>query len=190
MAAQGAERKARFEELINRMTPERRRQVETNRATSEASAAVNLLQARIAEAGERIAALGPIEHALSLEKSWHMLHFLLTGRVDPSGIPGDLLLTGEALGEDLGYGPARLHSNTTTREFSRFIETQDLAALQARVDLEDMSERVVYAMPEGAGPRGVYEDELRNEATRYFLLLRDYVCKMSEKGNGLLVWLS
>jgi hypothetical protein len=34
------------------------------------------------------------------------------------------------------------------------------------------------------------ENDLRDEVAFCFRLLRDYVRKMSDKGNGLLVWLS
>jgi Domain of unknown function (DUF1877) len=119
-----------------------------------------------------------------------MLHYLFTGHVGTSSAPGDLLLTGEDLGDDVGYGPARLHGPTETRDFSRFLEMQDLARLQARVNLREMDRQGVYAMPFGSGSDAENESELRNEVGRYFPLLRDYVRKMSEKGNGLLAWVS
>jgi Domain of unknown function (DUF1877) len=72
-------------------------------------------------------AIGPFEQALNLEKSWHILHYLVTGHTDDSSAPGDALLTGESLGEDAGYGPARLHDEIKTREFGQFLETLDLA---------------------------------------------------------------
>ena len=65
-------------------------------------------QQRMSEARARLAPIGPLEQALSIEKSWHMLHYLFTGHVDASDAPGNALLTGQAVGENLGYGPARL----------------------------------------------------------------------------------
>jgi len=76
-----------------------------------------------------------------------MLHYLMTGNVFPVGSPGDLLLTGEDVGEDLGYGPARLHSESATQAFSRFLDAQDVARLQEVVDLKDMSDARVYGVP-------------------------------------------
>jgi hypothetical protein len=94
------------------------------------------------------------------------------------------------MGEDVGYGPARLHRPTDTRDFSHFLETQDLARLQARVNLQEMSRLRVYAMPMGSGSAAEHERELRDEVGFYFPRLRDYVGRMSDKGNGLLVWVS
>jgi hypothetical protein len=46
---------------------------------------------------------------VDLHKSWHMFHFLFTGRAEGGSPPGSLLMEGgEEVGEDLGYGPARL----------------------------------------------------------------------------------
>jgi hypothetical protein len=129
LVAQEDHFKARFDEAVKRMSPEQRKQFETNRAKFEADPAAKEAQARHTEARERIVGLGPFEQAVSLEKSWHILHYLFTGHVGPSSAPGDLLLTGEDLGDDVGYGPPRLHDETTTRDFSRFLEIQDLPRL-------------------------------------------------------------
>jgi len=182
------ESKARFDEAIKGMSPEQRKQRETNRATFEGSPERRESQARLAEARERVAALGPFEPALDLVKSWHILHYLFTGHVGPASAPGDLLLTGEGLGEDVGYGPARLHGPTETRDFSRFLETQDLARLQARVNRREMDRLGVYAHPFGPTSDAEHESEVRDAVGYYFPLLRGYVRKMSDKGNGLLVW--
>src|SRR5262245_6180410 len=96
IAAASQERwhKVRVEEIVTRMTPEQRAQHEATRAAFEANPAVAEAVAFRAAACERAAALGPFEDALCLEKSWHMLHYLLTGRTDPVGSPGDALMTG------------------------------------------------------------------------------------------------
>jgi hypothetical protein len=139
------------------------------------------LQVLVAEARQRIAQLGSFEPPLDLEKWWHILHYLLTGRVGPAGGDGDFLLTGQALGTDMGYGPARLHSPAETGDFSRFLEMQDLANLQARIYLGEMSRLGIYP--------GVIGPETRNGAVHYFVRLQDYVRKMSDRGNGLLIWI-
>jgi hypothetical protein len=178
-----ATQQSRFDEVVKQMPPEQRKQFDANPALKE-------MLARGAQARERTAALGPVEQALSLEKSWHILHYLLTGHVGPAGAPGDLLLTGEDVGQDVGYGPARLHTPAETRAFSQFLETQDPARLMTRVNPASMRQLGVYAIPMGRGSDTEYEGELREEVGRYFPLLRDYVRDMSNKGNGLLIWVS
>jgi hypothetical protein len=48
----------------------------------------------------------------------------------------------------------------------------------------------VYSMPMGRGSDFQYEEGLRAEVAHYFPLLRDYVDAMSEKKDGLLIWVS
>jgi Domain of unknown function (DUF1877) len=110
--------------------------------------------------------------------------------MDLAGTPADLLLTGEELGEDVGYGPPRLHEPTATRGFSRHLEAQEVARLQSRVDLKEMDAVGVYAMPAGPGSTAEYEEELRQAVGYYFARLRHYVRAMADKGNGLLIWVS
>ncbi|NUR82053.1 MAG: DUF1877 family protein [Terrabacter sp.] len=48
---------------------------------------------------------------LDLDKSWHGIHFLLTGTdwsAGDAGAAGGAILGGRPVGEDDGYGPARL----------------------------------------------------------------------------------
>jgi hypothetical protein len=181
---------ARLDEAAKRLSPEQRRAIEAPYRAALETPGAKEAQARIAEARARLSGIGPFEQALSLEKSWHILHYLMTGHVDPSNAPGDALLTGEDLGEDVGYGPARLHDPPQVLEFSRFMEALDLPRLEERVNLREMMRVGVYAMPMGPGSDAEDENELRAEVDRYFPRLRDYVARMSAKQFGLLVWLS
>jgi hypothetical protein len=174
------DRKAHFDEVIRRLPPEHRQRAE--------------------EARERIARLGSFEPPLNLEKWWHSLHHFLTGEIGPAGGAGGLLLTGgREVGEDMGYGPARLYNPAETKDFRHSLETQDLANLQARIG--EMSRLAVYP---GRGTRvhprvgavavtvptnAEHQDTLRNNVGRHFVRLRDYVHEMSDRGNGLLVWI-
>lgn len=181
--------KARLDHLAQRMTPEQRAQFETSQAQFAASPAAKEAEVHVADARAALTPLGPVEKALSLEKSWHMLHYLLTGHAGTGHAPGDLLLCGDELGDDVSYGPARLHDEGKTSEFSRFLEGQDLAQLRARTDFDEMNRAgVLY----GAGEPGdeTLHRMLHEEIAIYFQLLRDYVRAMAGKGNGLMVWIS
>src|SRR5579862_2939334 len=71
-------RRAHADEIMRRMPPEQRRQVESSSAPDDRAPAAKKLQIRVAEARERIAPLGSFEPPLALEKWWHVLHYLLT----------------------------------------------------------------------------------------------------------------
>lgn len=134
--------------------------------------------------------LGALQEALELEKSWHILHYLFTGTSDDTSSPGGSLLDGEELGEDLGYGPARLLGEKQTAAFAHFLENLDLASVQARIDCVEMANLEIYAVPMGAASGGSCEDEVREEVAFYFPRLRDYVVQVVQKRGGLLTWLS
>jgi Domain of unknown function (DUF1877) len=173
--------KALLEDVIRHTPAERQAELVERQTRFEQSPAGSELSARTAQARVATAVLGPIGSELGLESSWPLLHFVLT-----EGAPGDLLLSGEIIGEDLGRGPARLHDEAQTRELSQLLAQQDLEQLSARVDLNAIANLDVLAVPEEPGPD--YENELRAEVGIYFPRLRDYVRTMADQGNGLLVW--
>jgi Domain of unknown function (DUF1877) len=107
---------------------------------------------------------------------------------DEMHAPGNLLLTGEELGENVGYGPARLHDAQETSEFSRFLEGRDIARLRAHTDFAEMNRAGVMYGAEDPGDYALHQ-MLHEEIAIYFRLLRDYVRAMADKGNGLAVWL-
>jgi hypothetical protein len=142
------------------------------------------------KAANSFAEIGPLDEPLQLEKSWHILHFLFTGSVDPGKPPGDFLMTGTELGEDLGYGPVRLHDVKETMDFARFLEGLNLTELQKRVSCREMGAAGVYSIPMGGGSDAQYDDELRREVASYFPSLCDYISTAAAKQAGLLIWLT
>lgn len=49
------------------------------------------------------------ETSVDLGKAWHGIHWLLTGSPDSTDdVTSEAILGGQPVGEDLGYGPARL----------------------------------------------------------------------------------
>jgi hypothetical protein len=182
----------RLAEMLSRMTLEKRAEAEArHQAQLERMPALKEAQKRNAEARARLEPIGPFQPALDLEKSWHILHYLFTGHIDESRAPGDALMTGEEVGDEVGYGPARLHNEQETEEFARFLSSLDLAQLQAHVHYREMSRAGVYAMPMGGGgSEREFEAELRTEVGTYFPRMRHYVTDIADKRGGLLIWLS
>jgi hypothetical protein len=189
--AQDEQLQARRAAAMSRLPPEKREAAEARyRALMERMPEAKEAEARKAASRARLEPVGPFEQALDLEKSWHIFHYLFTGHIDAAKAPGDALLTGEELGDDLGYGPARLHDEKETQDFARFLNALDVARLQERLNYKEMSRLGVYSMPMGPGSDAEFEAELRAEVGAYFPRLRDYVVRMAEKQDGLLIWLS
>jgi hypothetical protein len=80
-------------------------------------------------ASARLVRFGKIESALSLEKSWHILHYAFTGDIDVTASAGGALLAGEEIGEDVGYGPPRLLDAEQTARFAEALQSFDLKQL-------------------------------------------------------------
>jgi hypothetical protein len=123
---------------------------------------------------------------LRLEKSWHGLHFLLTGSAGGGGEPlGFLLEGGEEVGEDLGYGPARLFPPETVRQLDVSLAGISEDELWNRFDPESMEAEGVYP--------GIWdepEEDLREEYLTYYNHLKAFVHQASEGQMALLVVLN
>ncbi len=181
----------RREEMLKRLPPEKRQAAEARyKAALELMPKRDEFDAQIFGARARLAGLGDLEPAFDLQKSWHILHYLFTGDVGPVGSPGDGLMAGEDLGEDVGYGPPRLLDVDGTRSFAQFLEALDAAELAARVKYQEMLRAGLYSMPMGGGTEAEFEIGLRDEVESYFPRLRAYIVGVAAKRGGLLIWIS
>ena len=176
--------------FLERLPKERRLEIEKRREAREASAQFQEYREQIEQARAKLSCLGTLAPALDLEKSWHILHYVFTGDVGPVSSDGDALLSGEDVGDDMGYGPPRLYDPERTKAFADFLGRQTLEELQARLNYAAMMAAGVYGLPMGQGSQTEFEDGIRREVASYFPQLRDYVTAMASKGNGLLMWLT
>jgi hypothetical protein len=124
---------------------------------------------------------------VDLHKSWHMFHFLFTGRAEGGSPPGSLLMEGgEEVGEDLGYGPARLIGPADTAAFANFIGALSVDELKARLDGPRMAALGIYPGFEAVDAVREYSDDVEH----YFPKLRDQLAAAAAAGEAVLVWLS
>ena len=181
---------AHHKAFLERLPLEKRQQAEERRAAIENSPQHQEYRKLVDEARSKLSRLGALESALNLEKSWHILHYAFTGDVGPVGSPGDALLSGEGVGDDMGYGPPRLFDSKSTQAFADFLARHTVEELNARLNYSAMMAAGVYGLPMGQGLEAEFEEGIRREVASYFPQLRDYVATMASKGNGLLMWLT
>jgi len=82
---------------------------------------------------------------LDLDKSWQAIHFLLTGDVEGGDAPlAWAVLAPTTIGEDLGYGPARLLSPDEVTEVSKALAPITADKMKRRFNKETLNERNVY----------------------------------------------
>ena len=81
---------------------------------------------------------------LDLDKSWHALHFLLTGDAGGAPYPLGLVMGGEEIGADESYGPARLIEPAEMLDFSTALSGLSDAELKRRYDPAEMAQHHIY----------------------------------------------
>jgi Domain of unknown function (DUF1877) len=119
-----------------------------------------------------------------LEKSWHGLHYLLTGTAWEGEPPLNFLLAGgREIDIGLGESPVQAHSSAQTRAIAEALEAVSRDQLAARFDPARMMELEIY--PEVWARPGELERLL--EA---FGQVREAVRTVVRRGYGLLVSIS
>lgn len=122
---------------------------------------------------------------LDLDKSWHILHTLISGTPDQADAPSAALLGGEDVGPDGGYGPARWLTQERVAAFDEALSPLDSDALMARADPDGLAQQGVAFVPSGAG-----RDDIALEVEDYFPKLKKFVSATVRKKRGLLLFLN
>lgn len=119
---------------------------------------------------------------LDIDKAWHGIHFLLTGEVSTATPPlGDAVMGGTPVGEDEGYGPARLLSAEQVKAVAEALKPLTREIVAARFDAEAMANAQVYPSiwDEGEG------------ALDYLMMhydeLRAFYLRAAKRGDAVLV---
>ena len=126
---------------------------------------------------------------LDLDKTWHGLHFLLTGEAWDGEEPVCYLLAaGEQIGDeeehDAGYGPARGLSVSQVKAFAKALTAISEQELRSRYNGQQMMALEIY-------PRGWEEepDEMREWLLASYDKLQHFVVQTAANNKGLLIWL-
>lgn len=124
-----------------------------------------------------------------LDKSWHGIHFLLTGTAWEGEMPqAFLLLGGEVIGdEDVGYGPARALHPVEVASVAASLQSVSTSTLRDRFDPKHMIEQEIYP---AIWDRDPSEDDTLGYLLEYFDDLKSSVSAASEKRMGLVIDLS
>lgn len=104
--------------------------------------------------------LGDLD-TIDLDKSWHAIHFLLTGSDWDGDFPrGFLVSCGEPVGDvDVGYGPARSFTPDQVKEISAYLGQLDHSQLREKFTPEKMEEMAIYPSiwTRDEDPDGIFE---------------------------------
>ena len=125
---------------------------------------------------------------IGLEKSWHGLHFLLTGEADGGPEPACFLLSG---GEDLGDDDdvqARLLDPSQVRAFAEHLASLTTEEVARRFDPERMTRLRIY--PDVIWKRPEEKDQPRGFLLDAFTELRDFTAGAAARGDAVVVCIS
>jgi hypothetical protein len=124
--------------------------------------------------------------ALSLEKAWHALHFLLTGSAGEGDEPFNFLLQGgETLGdadEEEGDVAPRFFPPAAVQLIDEALTPLSEDELWGRFDPEQMEAEGVYPSIWDED-----EEELKDEYLTYFRALKTFIHNASTGGKAVLI---
>jgi hypothetical protein len=120
-----------------------------------------------------------------LDKSWHGLHYLLTGTAWEGDFPANFLVAGgAAIGAvDVGYGPARALTSGQVRAVNEYLAGITTEQLRTRYDAERMSELEIY-------PEIWDEDESIDYLIENFDDVKAFVQSTAAVGQGLIIYIN
>ena len=126
---------------------------------------------------------------LDIEKSWHGIHFVLTGSDWGGAAPLNFLVSGgmEVGDEDVGYGPARAFTSAQVRAIHEALSQLPPEQFARRIDLAALEETGIY--PE-IWEREDEATENQEFLTRHYAALRRYVEGLAGEGAGMLIYIS
>lgn len=141
----------------------------------------------VADQQQLLAALGRKDDTvLDLDKAWHGLHYLLTGSpYDNHGPLGQAIMGGREVGEDLGYGPARILSPEQVREIAGALGSLGAESLSSKYDPAAMERAKIYpSIWIREGPEGL------RFLLNYLPALQAFYKKAAESGSAVILVLA
>jgi hypothetical protein len=124
------------------------------------------------------------EPALSLEKSWHGIHYVLTGAPEGGRPPLSWAVLGDKEIPDkeklMGYGPARVLTAHQVSSVSKAIARFTKEKFRRRFDLEAMKAAKIY---------GVKSAEDMDYLWAYFQKIKVFYSQAAKQRNGLLSYI-
>jgi hypothetical protein len=121
---------------------------------------------------------------LDIHKSWHGLHWLLCQSAWDGPEPlRHAVLGGQEIGEDLGYGPARLVDAATVRAVAAALAGISNATLQQRFNPKAMAAAQIYAFDPA-------DTESRDDFLDAFERVKQFFGDAAGRGDSVLIWLT
>lgn len=130
---------------------------------------------------------GEPEYSIDVDKAWHGIHFMLTGKSHGGEGPLSLaVMGGDEVGEEMGYGPARLLAPKQVQEVAAALEKLTIEEFERGFKPAEMATAEIY-------PEGIWErdgkDALEYVLENYQQMVVFYR-DAAARGDGAVLWLS
>ena len=130
------------------------------------------------------------KEGIDVEKTWHWIHFLITGSVE-HGPPDDLPLSqvifdGKEIGPDVGYGPARYLMPEAVKKIAESLPEFSREDVKKKFE-QEAKEKIEQ---EKFYPLGWQGDDDIDYLLSYYRSLVKYFKDAAQKGNGMLIYLN
>ncbi|MDS3859404.1 YfbM family protein [Thermosynechococcaceae cyanobacterium BACA0444] len=120
--------------------------------------------------------------ALDIDKDWHGLHYLLTGQAwESPGILGQVILGGQEVGDDLGYGAARLLTSEQVQVVAQALSHLSTDEFAAKFNPSQLNEADIYP--------GNWEEADRPGLAESYENVASYYQDAAAQGQGMLLYL-
>ncbi len=123
-----------------------------------------------------------------LDKSWHGIHYLLTGSDWEGDPPLNFLVCGGTVVGDIevGYGPARVVRSSEVEKIFSALNELETETLRARFNPEEMSKLEIYPQIWDRDPK---EDDVLGYCVEYFEELREFLSDAVGKRLGIVLYI-
>lgn len=129
------------------------------------------------------------EFLLDIDKSWHAIHFVLTGEIGGGeGILEKVVLRGTpnlVSDEDMGYGPATLTTAEEVQEIHQAIKDIAQADFRSKFSIKEMAENDIYPIIADEN-----EEDFFSYVWSYFAELQTFFAKAADQGHCVLFYIS
>ncbi len=121
------------------------------------------------------------------DKSWHAIHYLLTGTAESGSFPLNFILDGgkQVGDEEVGYGPARIFTPAETADINDALSGFTEESLKARYDGRAMDSAKIYPQIWGRESEDNFVYAWEN-----FVALREFIHITRTSGSYLMLYLS
>lgn len=128
------------------------------------------------------------ENMIDVDKTWHAIHFILSGNAyesDDDNVLSQLVLGGPPINEeDLGYGPALLLDKNLVAQIAEALNAWDETLFQKKFNFKNMIANDIYPIIDGED-----ENDFYTYVWEYFQILKTFILKAAQKGQNVITFI-